>query len=95
MDWEQAREALVPEDGALFHRGRASRPVELPELPAPVVDTHGHLLLLHKTDPAVALARRARIGDDEQQFPVVARQEIPKATYRLVLGKIFESFFKV
>lgn len=89
MDWEQAREALVPDDGALFHRGRASRPVELPELPAPVVDTHGHLLLLHKMDPAVALARAALAGlrllivpldpTDSRRAPLAALDELSRA----------------
>ncbi len=72
---------------AVIGKASADEPqatVELPdELTAPVLDGEKVGVVVY------------RIGDDEQQFPVVARQEIPKATYRLVLGKVFESFFKV
>ena len=58
--------------------------VELPEaLQAPVLEGE-------KIGEVVC-----RLGDDGQSFPVIACREVPKATYRLVLCKAFESAIKL
>ena len=53
--------ALTYEDGALFHDAK-SNPVELPEAPFPLADSHGHLTHFHAYTPALALARAAVAG---------------------------------
>lgn len=53
--------ALTREDGVLFHDAKG-RPVELPQAPAPLADTHGHLTHFHEHRAPEALARAALAG---------------------------------
>ncbi|MEE1274806.1 MAG: TatD family hydrolase [Olegusella sp.] len=68
-------EDFILEDGSLFH-DKKNRPVQVPVAPAPLADTHGHLLPL-KCDPAEALARAAEAGVRLLVSPVDPTDDVP------------------
>lgn len=70
-------DALTLEDGQLFH-DRKGRPKPLPQAPAPLADTHGHLTCLHRHDPSVALCRAALAGVRLLVVPVDPVDELPR-----------------
>lgn len=68
---------LTLADGVLFHNSKG-RPCPLPEAPAPIADTHGHLGSLKGHDPALALARAALAGVRLLVVPIDVADEFPR-----------------
>lgn len=76
-DEEAALSQVLPADGGFFH-DKKGRPVALPEAPAPLADSHGHLTAFQALDPAVALARAALAGVRLLVVPIDPADEIAR-----------------
>lgn len=73
---------LVGESGALFH-DKKHRAIDLPAASAPLADTHGHLTVFRKMDPARALARAALAGVRLLVVPLDPTEDATDAPARL------------